>query len=186
MTQHNKLPQTEKIPWYPTLKQLLLTFGLWIIFSFVFRFFAFNLFFYNVLLNFVKSYIEFFANIFGVIYNDFTTTENLISLNGASLKIIYECTAYSYYLFIIALVIFSPWKWTQKLIHGSILVVTITLLNAARFFSVAWIIRKHPQQLTLFHDYVWNFLFAAIVFIVYFIIHYYIVKNNYYKANNIR
>lgn len=184
MTQPKVLAQSEKIPWYPTLKQLILTFGLWMIFSFLFRFFAFNLFFYNVLLNFVKSYLEIFSAIFGVIYHDYTTADNLISLNGATLKIIYECTAYSYYLFIIALVVFSPWKWTQRLLHGFLLIAAITLLNAVRFFSVAWIIRKHPQQLDLFHDYLWNILFAVIVFIIYFIIHYHIVKKNYHKAEN--
>lgn len=186
MTHPKVLSQSEEIPWYPTLKQLILTFGLWMIFSFIFRFFAFNLFFYNVLLNFVKSYLEFFSNICGVIYNEYATTDNLISLNGASLKVIYECTAYSYYLFIIALVIFSPWKWTQKLLHGFLLIITITLLNAARFFSVAWVIRKYPHQLTLFHDYVWNILFAVIVFLIYFIIHYHIIKKNYHKAENIK
>lgn len=167
-----------KTPIYPSLKQLALTFGLWIILSVGFRFFAFNMFFYEALLDFVKWYLELFSNLFGVFYHEYPSSDNLISLNGASLKIIYECTAYSYYLFIISIVIFSPWKLLQKFWGGAVILVITTMLNAARFFSVAWIIRKHPEQLDIFHDYVWNILFAVIVFVLYFVFHYYFYKKN--------
>ncbi len=164
--------------WFPTLKQLAFTFGLWILLSVLFRFFAFNLFFYNLLLDFVKWYLELFSGLSGIIYHEFPGQDNLISLNGASLKIIYECTAYSYYLFIIAIVLFSPWRWYQKIYGGAILLTGTTLLNALRFFSVSWIIRKHGEYLDIFHDYVWNILFAVIVFLSYFVFHYFFSKKN--------
>jgi len=163
---------------YPTIQQIALTFGLWILLSAGFRFFAFNMFFYETLLAFVKGYLEVFSGLFGVIYHEFPSSDNLIALNGASLKIIYECTAYSYYLFIFAIVLFSPWKWHQKLWGGATLFVLTTLLNALRFFSVAWIIRKHPDQLDIFHDYVWNILFAVIVFLMYFVMHFLFIRKN--------
>ncbi len=163
---------------YPTINQLLLSFGIWIILSAGFRFFAFNMFFYNALLGFVKWYLELFSILFGVIYQEYPSSDNIISLNGASLKIIYECTAYSYYIFIISMVSFSPWKTSQKIWGGVIILIITTVLNATRFFSVAWIIRKHPQHLDIFHDYVWNILFAVIIFLTYLLFHYYFFKKN--------
>lgn len=76
------------------------------------------------------------------------------------------------------MVSFSPWKTSQKIWGGVIILIITTVLNATRFFSVAWIIRKHPQHLDIFHDYVWNILFAVIIFLTYLLFHYYFFKKN--------
>ena len=56
-----------------------------------------------------------------------------ISVNGYNLQIIYECTAYNFYLFVIPLVIFSNWEIKAKLLNLIIFIGAIVIANFSRF-----------------------------------------------------
>jgi exosortase/archaeosortase family protein len=87
-----------------------------------------------------------------------------LQINGFPMQIIVECTAYNFFLFAIALIIFAPWSWKNKLINLGIFFVAIFLVNNLRFFAMGYIGRYYPDFFDTTHDYVWNILFGFMVF----------------------
>ena len=87
-----------------------------------------------------------------------------ITLDGFSMEIIVECTAYNFYLFAIALAVFANWNLKHKLINLLILFVVIFLTNILRFFAMGYVGRYYPQIFDTTHDYVWNILFGFMIF----------------------
>lgn len=87
-----------------------------------------------------------------------------IQVNGFSMEIIVECTAYNFYLFAITLALFSNWKWKDKLINLLIFSLVIFLVNNLRFFAMGYVGRHYPTVFDTTHDYVWNILFGFLIF----------------------
>jgi len=87
-----------------------------------------------------------------------------ITLDGFSMEIIVECTAYNFYLFAIALAVFANWNLKHKLINLLIFFVVIFLTNILRFFAMGYVGRYYPQIFDTTHDYVWNILFGFMIF----------------------
>jgi exosortase/archaeosortase family protein len=87
-----------------------------------------------------------------------------ISLDGFSMEIIVECTAYNFYLFAIALAVFANWQFKHKLINLLIFIVVIFLTNILRFFAMGYVGRYYHQIFDTTHDYVWNILFGFMIF----------------------
>lgn len=87
-----------------------------------------------------------------------------ITLDGFSMEIIVECTAYNFYLFAIALAVFANWNLKHKLINLLIFFVVIFLTNILRFFAMGYVGRHYPQIFDTTHDYVWNILFGFMIF----------------------
>lgn len=85
-------------------------------------------------------------------------------VNNFALEIIVECTAYNFYLFAIALVIFANWSAFHKIINLLIFFVTIFLVNNVRFIAMGYIGRYYPDLFNTTHDYVWNILFGFMIF----------------------
>jgi exosortase/archaeosortase family protein len=74
-----------------------------------------------------------------------------------------ECSAYHAYIAMIALVIFSKWTVKQKLAAGSILFVSLAVINSLRIIMLGVIGRKFPSVFNMMHDYVWNILLVIII-----------------------
>ena len=87
-----------------------------------------------------------------------------LQVNGFPMQIIVECTAYNFFLFAIALVIFAPWSWKDKLKNLGIFIIAIFLVNNLRFIAMGYIGRYYPDFFDTTHDYVWNILFGFMVF----------------------
>lgn len=87
-----------------------------------------------------------------------------LQVNEFPMQIIVECTAYNFFLFALALVIFAPWTWKDKLKNFGIFILTIFLVNNLRFFAMGYIGRYYPEFFDTTHDFVWNVLFGFMVF----------------------
>lgn len=87
-----------------------------------------------------------------------------IMVDGFTMDIIVECTAYNFYLFAIALAVFANWKPKHKLINLGIFAGIIFLMNNMRFFAMGYVGRYSPELFDTTHDYVWNILFGFMIF----------------------
>jgi len=87
-----------------------------------------------------------------------------LSVNNFALEIIVECTAYNFYLFAIALVVFANWSTFHKVVNLLIFFATIFLVNNIRFIAMGYIGRYYPDLFNTTHDYVWNILFGFMIF----------------------
>jgi exosortase/archaeosortase family protein len=140
---------------------------------------AFALWFILVLIVHIPGIKDAFRNFFV----GFTTTSTLIvgkvffvpierlsfsaiMVDGFSMEIIVECTAYNFYLFAISLAVFANWKLKYKLINLLIFFGVIFLTNILRFFAMGYVGRYYPQFFSTTHDYVWNILFGFMIFAV--------------------
>jgi exosortase/archaeosortase family protein len=138
---------------------------------------AFALWFILVLIVHIPGIKEVFRNFFV----GFTTTSTFIvgkvffipierlsfsaiMVDGFSMEIIVECTAYNFYLFALSLAIFANWKLKYKLINLLIFFGVIFLTNILRFFAMGYVGRYYPQFFSTTHDYVWNILFGFMIF----------------------
>jgi exosortase/archaeosortase family protein len=138
---------------------------------------AFALWFVLVLIVHIPGIKEVFRNIFV----GFTTSSTVligkmlfipiqklsfsaIMLDGFSMDIIVECTAYNFYLFAIALAVFANWSLRHKLINLLIFIGVIFLTNILRFFAMGYVGRYYPDFFDTTHDYVWNILFGFMIF----------------------
>jgi exosortase/archaeosortase family protein len=86
------------------------------------------------------------------------------TVDGFTMEIIVECTAYNFYLFAIALTVFANWTPKHKLINFLIFLVVIFFTNNLRFFAMGYIGRNYPDFFSTTHDYVWNILFGFMIF----------------------
>lgn len=91
----------------------------------------------------------------------------LIVVAGYHMRVIFECTAYNFYLFAIALVVFGKWSLKSKIINLIIFVLSIFVLNAFRFIIMGYVGKYFPNVFHQVHDYVWTIVFGLVVFILY-------------------
>jgi exosortase/archaeosortase family protein len=86
------------------------------------------------------------------------------SVDGFTMEIIVECTAYNFYLFAIALSVFANWSTRHKLINLMIFIGVIFMVNILRFYAMGYVGRHYPEIFDTTHDYVWNILFGFMIF----------------------
>jgi exosortase/archaeosortase family protein len=86
------------------------------------------------------------------------------SVDGFTMEIIVECTAYNFYLFAIALSVFANWSMKHKLINLLIFIGVIFMVNNLRFYAMGYVGRHYPEIFDTTHDYVWNILFGFMIF----------------------
>lgn len=91
----------------------------------------------------------------------------MIKVAGYTMRVIFECTAYNFYLFAIALVVFARWELKDKLINFLLFVVSIFILNSFRFIIMGYVGKFWPNMFHQIHDYVWTIVFGLVVFILY-------------------
>jgi exosortase/archaeosortase family protein len=87
-----------------------------------------------------------------------------ITIDGFSMEIIVECTAYNFYLFALALAVFANWSVKHKIINLGIFLGVIFITNILRFFAMGYVGRYYPEMFSTTHDYVWNILFGFMIF----------------------
>jgi exosortase/archaeosortase family protein len=85
-------------------------------------------------------------------------------VDGFTMEIIVECTAYNFYFFAIALTVFANWSRNRKLINLLIFFLVIFLTNTLRFYAMGYVGRHYPEFFDTTHDYVWNILFGFMIF----------------------
>ena len=87
-----------------------------------------------------------------------------LTVNGFNMQVIMECTAYTFYLFAILLVVFARWPLRHKIRGLGIILAGIFLINNLRFISMGYLGSYRPDLFDLIHDIVWNVLFGFMVF----------------------
>lgn len=88
----------------------------------------------------------------------------LLRVNGFSMQVVMECTAYNFYLFAVVLTIFARWPMRQKFISLGIFIAGIFFINNLRFISMGYLGSYRPDLFNLIHDVVWNVLFGFLIF----------------------
>ncbi len=89
-----------------------------------------------------------------------------ITVSGYPMVVIMECTAYNFYIFVVFLSLFSPIKWSQRLITLAIFLPSVFVINSLRFITMGYIGIYYPKQFDNIHDYLWNILFGFLIFLI--------------------
>ena len=82
------------------------------------------------------------------------------------MKVVMECTAYNFYIFVIYLSLLSPVSFKQRIITLAIFIGAVFFVNSMRFIVLGYIGSHHADLFHLLHDYLWNILFGLMVFII--------------------
>jgi exosortase/archaeosortase family protein len=89
-----------------------------------------------------------------------------ITVFGYPMKIVMECTAYNFYIFIIYLSLLSPIKWKQRIITLILFIGVLFIFNNLRTIIMGFVGKHSPQLLYYIHDFIWDFMFGFIVFLI--------------------
>lgn len=143
---------------YPLVK----TFLLWIFFVFIANLPALKDQFAEFFINFTTKSVLLLSKLMFIDVAQLDT--HLISVNNFRLNVIYECTAYNFYLFVIPLAIFSKWELKNKVINLIIFLAVIIVANVFRFIIMGQIGLHFPSLFDAIHDYLWNIIFGLLVF----------------------
>ncbi len=87
-----------------------------------------------------------------------------LTVNNFRMEVIVECTAYTFYLFAITLVIFARWPLRHKFTSLGIMILGIFVMNNLRFISMGYLGSYRPEFFEVAHDLLWNVFFGFIVF----------------------
>ncbi len=87
-----------------------------------------------------------------------------LSVNGFLMKVIMECTAYNFYLFVIVLTIFARWPLKHKFISLGLFMLVIFVMNNLRFITMGYVGSYWPRLFDSIHDYLWSIIFGFLVF----------------------
>ncbi len=87
-----------------------------------------------------------------------------LAVNGYLMKVIWECTAYNFYLFVIVLTIFARWPLKHKFISLGLFILVIFVMNNLRFITMGYVGSYWPNLFDSVHDYLWSIVFGFLVF----------------------
>lgn len=87
-----------------------------------------------------------------------------LAVNGFMMKVIWECTAYNFYLFVIVLTIFARWPLKHKFISLGWFILVIFVMNNLRFITMGYVGSYWPSLFDSIHDYLWSIVFGFLVF----------------------
>jgi len=148
-----------------SLKPLLFSFVLWgalmgivhtpIIYNYLTEFFV----------EFVVNSTVFIGNL--LFFPVVNAGAHMLNVAGFQMRVIFECTAYNFYLFAFSLAVFGKWTIKDKMINLLIFILSIFILNVFRFIVMGYIGKFFPQAFHQIHDYVWTVIFGLAVFILY-------------------
>lgn len=169
-----KFINEKTIELFKELLPLIKSFGLWIVLVIIVawdytnnRWFSMFFIDFTTYLSYGLSKIMFIpAKIIGSGESMVTTLAvnyKSVYINNYPMIIELECSAYHAYIAMIALVVFSKWSVKQKLVSGSILFVSLAVINSLRIIMLGVIGRKFPGAFNLMHDYIWNILLVIII-----------------------
>ena len=143
---------------------LIKAFALWVVLLLIVNIPAFKDTFAKLFLDFTMKSVLFLSKILFLPVDHIK--EYNIMVNNFNLQIIFECTAYNFYLFAIPLVLFSNWTIKHKTINIFIFMGVIIIANFVRFVVMGYIGGWYPKAFESIHDYVWNIIFGVMVFAV--------------------
>lgn len=106
-----------------SLKPLFYSFALWGIFMGIIYIPVIHDYLMDFFIKFVINSTVFIGNLLFIPVKSHQFP--LISVSGYTMKVIFECTAYNFYFFALALVIFAKWKIIDKLINLGIFLLSI-------------------------------------------------------------
>lgn len=89
-----------------------------------------------------------------------------ITVDGYTMQIVMECTAYNFYIFVFYLSLLSPVSVKQRLLTLVIFISSVFVVNNLRFITLGFIGNNMPGTFHFIHDYLWNILFGFMVFII--------------------
>lgn len=89
-----------------------------------------------------------------------------ITVDGYTMKVVMECTAYNFYIFVIFLSLLSPVSWKNRLITLGVFLAAVFVVNNLRFYVMGFIGKNNPEWFDYTHDYLWNILFGLMVFLI--------------------
>ncbi len=89
-----------------------------------------------------------------------------ITVDGYTMQIVMECTAYNFYIFVFYLSLLSPVPWKQRLTTLIIFLLAVFVVNNLRFITVGYIGKYSENLFHLVHDYLWNILFGFLIFLI--------------------
>lgn len=150
------------------LLPLAKAFALWIILVLIVSLPAFKDAFAKLFIDFTTDTVVIVSKLFFIPIEKLG--DQLISISGFKLNVIYECTAYNFYVFVIPLVLFSSWTIMQKIINLFIFLLSIVLANSFRFIIMGYIGNWFPGLFHSIHDYVWNIIFGLLIFLIWFLL----------------
>jgi len=90
----------------------------------------------------------------------------VLNFSDFGMKVILECTAYNFYIFIFMISVFMPWSLKNKAINFGIMTGVIFIANKMRFLIMGAIGNFSTNVFYSIHDYFWNILFALLVFLI--------------------
>jgi exosortase/archaeosortase family protein len=144
------------------LLPLIKAFALWFLLVLIVHIPGIKEGFRNVFVGFTTSSTVLIGKIFFIPIQKLSFSA--IMIDGFSMDIIVECTAYNFYLFAFALAVFANWSLRHKLINLLIFIGVIFATNLLRFFAMGYVGRYYPDIFDTTHDYVWNILFGFMIF----------------------
>jgi len=89
-----------------------------------------------------------------------------ITVDGYTMQIVMECTAYNFYIFVIYLSLLSPVNWKQRLLTLVIFLGAVFVVNNLRFITLGLVGNHMANLFHYIHDYLWNILFGFMVFLI--------------------
>ncbi len=89
-----------------------------------------------------------------------------ITVDGYTMKVVMECTAYNFYIFAIYLSLLSPVSWKQRIITMVIFIAILFFLNNMRFIIMGLVGLHYPHLFNFIHNYLWDFLFGFMIFLI--------------------
>lgn len=87
-----------------------------------------------------------------------------ITVNGFTMEVVMECTAYNFYLIVIILTLFSRWSMKHKLVSLGYFLITVFVMNKLRFIIMGYVGSVAAIHFDAIHDYLWNIIFGFLVF----------------------
>ena len=111
------------------------------------------------------------------------SSESNLTVAGFPMKIIFECTAYNFYLFIISLVLFARWPIKDKIKNVLIFLLIVYFLNVLRFYIMGYVGKYNYELFDYMHDFVWTIVFGFAVFGIWIWRNNKVLKNQMNSAN---
>lgn len=144
------------------LKPLLLTFVVWFAAKLLINIPAIG----NEVASFFVHFTVQATYIFGKLFFIPIELNNspFITVNNFTMRVVWECTAYNFYLLVIILTIFSRWTLKQKFISLGYFLLFVFVMNKLRFISMGYVGSYAPQHFDAIHDFFWNIIFGFLVF----------------------
>jgi len=147
-----------------SFKPLLIAVLLWLITIFIFHLPAIKnevaLFFIGFTLNSALV----FGNLLFISVE--SATYPLITVEGYTMKVVMECTAYNFYIFIIYLSLLSPVSWKKRILTMVIFIAVLFISNNLRLILMGYIGLYYENLFHYIHNYLWDYLFGFIIFLI--------------------